>query len=349
MPTFVFLDTQAFEAESFNTQSTHFETLAKHLKSGRLKLVATDITRTEVHGRIDSVCKEEIASLRKIKQKSRVLRSAHKIQELGLFCDLHLDSAQMNLHRAVDRFLDEHDATVIEAMAQNSKLVFKRYFAIEPPFAPGSKRKEFPDAFVIEALIDWISRQDGELFVVSGDAPFREACDEDERIKAFKDVALLLNHVASDDENLADFLRDQITGCLSQIENTAKQEFEGLGFHIDDEWGDVELKVTGMDLVWEPELIYIKESEVIAELGFDAQYEVRLSYDDSSTGTYDREEESRIFMDHVIETVRGSAHLVITVTATFDRTDADGFEIQSIELTEPTGGFGIPTSKMEDY
>jgi len=39
----------------------------------------------------------------------------------------------------------------------------------------------------------------------------------------------------------------------------------------------------------------------------------------------------------------------LKLVATFDGTDADEFEIRDIELTEPTKGFGIPTSKMAGY
>ena len=113
--------------------------------------------------------------------------------------------------------------------------------------------------------------------------------------------------------------------------------------------GDAELEITTMDPVGEPELIDISETEVTASLHFDAQYEALLSYDDSSTGTYDREEGGRVFMDHVTETVHGSAQLVVTVTATFDGTDADEFDMHDVVLTEPSAGFGIPTAEMAEY
>ena len=348
MPTFVFLDTQAYEAASFNMQSRHLRTLAKHLESGRLQLVTTDITRTEVHRRLDCVCKKELASLKKLKRTSRVLYSAHMIQELGLFCDTNLDGTQMSLHRAADRFLDDHNTTVIEAMAQDARPVFARYFATEPPFAPGPKRKEFPDAFVVDALLDWIQPRSGELLVVSGDGPFREACDRSGRIETFEKLIALLDKVASDDEVLADSLRDEILGQIGEIQDFAKQEFENLGFYLEDEWGDVELEITDIELYDGPDLIDVCETQVGAELRLEVQYSARLSYDDSSTGTYDKEEGRRVFMDHVNETITSSAQLSVAVTATFSGRNIDGFTVQRMELTEPAGMFGIPTSKMDD-
>ena len=165
-------------------ESTHFKALAKHLESGRLRLVITDITKTEVHKRIDTRCREELDSLRRIRKNARVLRSANSVQELGLFSDVNVDDASTQLRGAVDKFLDDHETTVVEAMAQDAEPVFERYFAMNPPFGPGPKRKEFPDAFVVEALSDWTDQQaDNTLLVVSEDVLFRNALQEGERIR----------------------------------------------------------------------------------------------------------------------------------------------------------------------
>ena len=290
-----------------------------------------------------------MAAVRNMREKARVLRSASRIQDLGLFSDLNLDDAPTHLHRAVDKFLDDHKTTVIEAMAQDAAFVFARYFAMTPPFGPGSKQREFPDAFVVEALLDWSNDHDDELLVVSADAPFRDVCQESQSITPFEKLSDLLDSVASDDAALTLFLRKQIQGHLDSIKNTAKDDFECLGFYVLDECGDAELEITKMDPVSDPDLIDISETEVTAELRFDAQYEAFLTYDDSSTGIYDSEEGERLFMDHVTETVHGSAQLLVTVTGTFAGTDADGFDIRDVGLTEPSEGFGILTSEMADY
>ena len=248
MPAFVFLDTQAYEAESFNLESTHFRALAKHLESGRLKLVITDITRIEIGKRIDERCREELASLSKMRNKAGVLRSANRIQEMGLFSELHLDDASARLYRAANAFLDANDTIVIAAMDLDAEPVFERYFAMKPPFAPGPKRKEFPDAFVVEALIDWTNQQVEDLFVVSADGLFRTACQEGERLHPVENLGCLLDRVASDDAALVLFLRDRMKAHADQIGNDAKEDFENLGFHVQDEWGDAEVTITNIRL-----------------------------------------------------------------------------------------------------
>ena len=345
---FVFLDTQAYEAASFNTESAHFKTLARHLKSGRLKLLITDITKTEVHHRIDKQCHQELASLKDFRQKARLLRTANGITDLGLFSAADLDGVPQLVRRAIDTFLDDHDTTVIDATAQDAGSVFQQYFSEAPPFGPGAKRKEFPDAFVVEALTDWADQQAEMLFVVSGDERFRCACQKSDRLNPVEDISALLDDVASDDETLATFLREQLAGALDQIMSIGKQEFEELGFYVENKWSGADLEVMQIDLSGEPELIDVSGTETTAELKFDVKCQATLSYPDPNAGTYDSGLRGLFLMEHVDETVGGSMQMTVTVKATFEGTDAGRFRIQNIELTEPSAGFGIPTSKMAD-
>lgn len=346
----VFLDTQAYEMATFNMESAHFQALAKHLESGRLRLVITDITKAEVHRRIEKRCQEELAELTRLRKKTKVLRSAHKIEELGLFSDMGLDRVSCRLHRALDAFLDKHRAIVIAAMAHKANFVFEWYFAAKPPFGrEKAKSKEFPDAFVVAGLIDWTDQQSEDLFVVSADALLRSACRESARLKPLENISILLDRVTSDDAGLAlaEFLRNQITGNLSAIESAAQAEFMALDFHVDDdEWEHyAKLTVTEMNLRRGPELVDIFETEVIAELRFDADYEARLSYYDPYSYKYDEALPGVAFMEHVDETVDGTAHLLVTVTAAFAGTNAGAFQIRAVDLTEPAEGFGIRPSR----
>ena len=52
---YVYLDTESYEAASYDFAGTRLKALAKHLESGRLKLLTTDITKAEVRHRIADV------------------------------------------------------------------------------------------------------------------------------------------------------------------------------------------------------------------------------------------------------------------------------------------------------
>ncbi|MYJ95847.1 MAG: hypothetical protein F4053_09760 [Proteobacteria bacterium] len=264
---------------------------------------------------------------------------------MGLFSDSHLDNIVAIVFGEVDAFLTTKNAIVVSAMEQNAKAIFELYFAVEPPFGDGTKRNEFPDAFVISALVDWCHDRKEDLFVVTQDGLFLKACEEEPRLDAVECLSGLLNRVASDEAALADFLRTQILEHLEEIENRTKEDFESLGFHVEDEWGDAEVSVTKIELEGGPDLVDVTGTMVSAELRFDAEYDAYLSYDDSSTGSYDSEEGRLLYMEHKTETVNGTERLFVTVTASFQGMEELDFQLVDVDLTSPSAGFGIETEK----
>ena len=50
------------------------------------------------------------------------------------------------------------------------------YFQIEPPFFPGKKQKEFPDAFILSALESYHQEHQASIAVVSSDGDFMRSC-----------------------------------------------------------------------------------------------------------------------------------------------------------------------------
>src|ERR1039458_1508137 len=57
--------------------------------------------------------------------------------------------------------IDLNGATVTEIVAQ--------YFSEAPPFGPGTKKSEFPDAIALSALITWCKRNDETVYVITRD------------------------------------------------------------------------------------------------------------------------------------------------------------------------------------
>lgn len=345
----VFLDAQAYEAASFNFNGKLFSALRKHLASGRLRLVITDITKEEVDARIDKNLAQELAALGKAQKNARVLRSSPLPGVTAALADLDAKEVRDSLLGAFTGFLKTHKAEIIETSGQEAGPVFEKYFASKPPFGTGDKKHEFPDAFVVQALVEWASDSETELFVVSGDAPFGAACAECDALHPISDLAALLDHVASDNKKLSDFIRTQLIAHLEKIKQAAKAAFVDLGFHVDDEWGDVEVEVTSIELDGDPEILDISGDESTAQLRFNVTFDAHLSYDDSETGMWDSEEGEMIGMEHVDETVQGEDHLVVEVRAILEGLDPDEFDIDDIDLIEPARGYGIATSRMEGY
>jgi len=221
-----------------------------------------------------------IAAHEKFTKAARVRRSSETGS--GVLNELDKDSIVKGLIQAFDRFIDEHKADVIDTTENEAGPVFERYFAGKPPFGEASEKKhEFPDAFVIEALKEWTEDNEEDLFVVSGDDLFREACQECGEIHVKGALIEMLDHVASDDEKIANFIREQLEARAQEIGKQAAEHFEGLGFHLIDEWGDVEVSIKTVTLSDEPEIIDIGTKEANAQMVFKIEYDADISWDDS--------------------------------------------------------------------
>ena len=346
---YVYLDTACYEAECYDFTGTRLRALAKHLESGRLRLITTDITKAEVTRRIADNIQTELASFRKLERRARTLRVARRLAHTDPFLNLDAAILARKLHDAFEEFLRTHRSICMEATKLSASSVFRKYFSQEPPFGTGKKRREFPDAFVLEALIDWSGRNNDDVFVVSGDRLLATACEKLETLQPIKSLALLLDHVASDDKTVALFLRDELKDRLDQIKKKATADFQELGFHVVDEWGDVEMNVTDMELYGEPDIVDISGNTVTAEIQFTAHYDAHLSYEDAPSGMYDKEEGRRVFVDFVDETISDLELLVVTVKATFEGIASERFRIQDIRLTDPMEGFGISPARGREY
>ena len=346
---YVYLDTASYEAASYDFTGTRLKALTKHLESGRLMLITTDITKAEVRRRIADNLRGEIASLRKWERGARTLRTVSRCGQIGLLVDLDATKLAQRLYDVFETFLRTHRSICIEATKQSAAPVFRKYFSRKPPFGTGEKRWEFPDAFVLEALVDWTARTNDAVFVVSGDKLLAAACEKFERLHPIESLALLLDHVASDDEVVASFLRDELRKHLSQIGKKGAADFQELSFHVVDGWGDVEMTVTEIEPYGEPDLVDISGKTVTAEMQFTAHYDAHMFYDNATSGKYDIEDGRRIFVDIANETISNLELLVVTVNATFEGIASERFRIRDIHLTDPIKGFGISPVRARRY
>lgn len=132
-----------------------------------------------------------------------------------------LDSAQDGVSeladkipdRATDEFqnwVEEVRANVHSVSSVHGKRVIQSYFSGAPPFAEAKSRKDFPDAFIFESLVDLCSGHEKIHFVVA-DTGLRNAADGLERvtvhdsIKHFVDTSGLKKILANQEER--DFFR----------------------------------------------------------------------------------------------------------------------------------------------
>jgi predicted nucleic acid-binding protein len=342
------LDTQVFVATSFGFNGKSFEALKKHLATGRLNLVMTDITIHEVRSRIKQKVAEELIHQRTYVNEASALFNSSLPDVLSGLIKLDPDAVTKDICGQFDAFLEETKATIIDASNLAAGDVIEKYFAGEPPFGPGEKKKhEFPDAFAIQALAEWAENHDNVMFVVSKDKLFQDACDTCSHLVSKNTINEVLDHVASDDQQLAAFVRAESMKRVTQIIAKAKAEFEDRYYWVEDENGDAQVEVTCLTPADEPEIIEIDNEDATLQLSIASDYKAYLSYDDSATASYD--EGTLIYVEHRNEEVEREAELTVEIEVSFEKMDPDTFDIVSISLISPPDGFGIETQSNHDW
>ena len=86
------------------------------------------------------------------------------------------------------------------------------------------------------------------------------------------------------------------------------------------------------------------DDSATVEVHFLGKFNAHLSYTDSSTGMYDNETKSMMFMEHKHETLDKEEEFIIEVKVKFEVFDPDRFEIEETSLVQPDDGYSVSTS-----
>ncbi|MBX5152589.1 DUF4935 domain-containing protein [Rhizobium lentis] len=169
----VFFDTEVYRRAGFNVRNSQFSAFAKYVDAGRLSLHTTDITFAEVNRQITEDAADKVARLNKIgKDFGRISQFSGEIPKLP---EIDQNALAQSMWRGVlDVLVNDFSANHIHAMNVPPRKIFDKYFAGKAPFEKRGS-KEFPDAFIVEALAEYCSKYQIKMYVVSGDAAMRDA------------------------------------------------------------------------------------------------------------------------------------------------------------------------------
>jgi predicted nucleic acid-binding protein len=345
----VFLDTQVFVKASFNFNTAAFQALLKHFRSGRLRLLMTDVTLSEVKNNIAAEVQKEIALHAGFIKKARLLKSASLPEAVASVTPIDPDAVIQNLSSAFETFTQAGRAMRADvASVDDAGPIFEKYFAGAPPFSDGANKKfEFPDAFVLEALGRWAEDREEFVFVVSGDELFRQGCKVTGLVP-MSDPVELLDYLANEEQKRAEFVRGRVKDNLAKISDLAKEGFEDNFFWVEDEEGEATVVVNELALVEGPEIISIDVDFGTLQLVFEADYTAHLDYRDSATSVRDKETGGFLYAEDREEDVERKVKLTVEVEVSFDEDDPDEVSIGSVNIVSPSGGFGIETSRALD-
>jgi hypothetical protein len=346
----VFLDTQVFVATSFNFNTSAFLALLKHFQSGRLRLLMTDVTMSEIRSNIAEEVHKEIALQLAFIKKARFLKSASLPEAVASVTPMDPDVIAQNLYAAFETFMQAGRAMKADVARIEAAPIFEKYFAGIPPFSDTADKKfEFPDAFVLEALGQWAEDREDFVFVVSGDELFRKGSKKFTGLVPMTTLVELLDYLANEERKRAEFVRMRVKDSLEKISRMTKEAFEDNYFWVEDEDGEATVIVDDLTLIEGPEIISLDADFGTLQLVFNADYTARLDYRDAATSVYDNETDRLIYAEEREEDVKRKVKLTVEIEVSFDEDNPDEVTIESVNIVSPSEGFGIETSQATDW
>lgn len=312
----VFLDTEVYRRAGFNISNTPFALLAKQIEEGRIALHVTDITLAEIHRQLKE------ATLVMAAEAKKLVRDFNRIAQLTSEGNVTVkdvdgsDLGQKAWAGFVDTLVKRFRSHSVLALEIPARVVFDRYFAGTPPFDHRGS-KEFPDAFVVEALARYCQSNEISMYVVSGDAALRKAAGEHDTLLPLETIEDVLAAATAESGGDLEAIADEIfaaPGFDHQLTEAIEADLDFLDFAYYGSLSDVSVLGAQLD-----EIVSVDGYDVAAfddaKIGLilhaNTILAVRLRYVDE---TELRDKDDDIIPTELETTVRTHARLKIYVS-----------------------------------
>jgi hypothetical protein len=300
----------------------------------------TDVTVEEVKANIREEVEISVQKHQSFLAKSKILHNSSSADVKVTLAKLDGSALVNELVGQFEAFLKVAKATILKAGELKAGPILENYFSQKPPFGKGKKKSEFPDAFVIEALRGWCSKEKSELYVVSGDGDMQGACDKSGPLYSLPRLADFLDSLSSDlEEETTAFVRAQIIKRKGEIMKRITKDFPDRGFTITDvadfHSNVDDVSVTHVDLQDDDfEVIEVSDGSATITAMVRISYEAYLIYGNEDTAAWDHED-GYFFIDTVNKTVELENESEVQITAVFDDLDPDSFQLDEVDLDAP--------------
>lgn len=346
------IDTQTVEHNGFDLDGKLLA-LLKQFRGGPIQVLISEIIASEILGHLREHTKATRQEVENNHRKA-ILYGLHGKDTKPFATAIDADTLAK---RRLERYFEEIGAQIVKASAVLVNDVFDLFFASAPPFKPGKKKAEFPDAFALLSLQRWAKENNKRILAVSGDDDwkrFAQTCDEIDVVALLDDALALLQIDRDADAIISRILpemynakRPDLTGKLEtllsvEIGNFALYgEADSAAYSVDGE--QCELTLTSFNLADEGEDYRIVEAhaarivvQVDLQVVVDATGYFSLSFWDST----DRETVAMGSTSAKMEDVE----LEITVLITFEGDFAKGeIEITKVETLGDGGTLDFGT------
>lgn len=294
-PTAICLDTEVFERLNFNFSSTTLVEFVKLCKERDVTLLVPGPIKDEISRHMIERAEELGVALDKLE---------HDAQRKYAFLESweRFPKAQKEVNRrarlrrlcndAWDAFASQITVDHLTYHGVQLASIMSKYHYMIPPFAPGEKRKEFPDAISLAILDVYGRKHSTTVAVVSNDSGMKSGCDGYQNLLHFPSLSKLVETFLAEDERV-DLYVNLISAHLDDLNEVLSQVVEENGsFRHDDRTFTKErdvlhgVEVGSFDVIG----LGVNECTIAFTAGFESEHELSRDEVDPDGRPYRRED-----------------------------------------------------------
>ena len=296
----VFIDTCCFVSKHFNFGRNSLGRTETYIDEGKIHLLMPDITKSEIENKIKEKAQEAHLALKNLFTKENSIKIMTVADGLPYSGDPQIPTTDNIYNKINDKFKDFISYPNVEIVSTefvNPKIIFNNYFNALPPFDKESKKHEFPDAFVLEAINNISRSRNHDLYVISSDPDLISYTKLHDNLIHLKNINDLNNLIILNDEELkvpAQFADGIFNFLEEKITSTALEHFEYAEYtaskfdeHIFDDVISLvtvnEVKISGKNI------LNVTDIDAEFEVTFRVDLKVDYSFPNHDSAIYDRE------------------------------------------------------------
>jgi len=311
----------------------------------------TDITYNEIISRIRKNLIATKTLFRKadksFNQDGKILKNLEEFKSFYPMPKINIEDSLTKMKKKIDEFISNSNIEIISSENASINEVFEQYFNLKKPFGEGQKKSEFPDAFTINSIENWVIQNDKEASVLATDKDLSEYIPKSDNIYMIDSLSEYLESITEkleQDKAKLEFLKLESSNAHLEIEwQLNKNLHDSIAYNIydqikNDPWKEeveyepaefnntniVSSKVTELD-----------DESVWVEIVLETETKMQLNYNDLSTGIYDKEDGIWFNVEHINE--EKSYKTKIKLLANFDykfTQDDKTIELNQVEFIE---------------
>ena len=315
-PLVVTIDTNIFDAAKYNlSDASTLRILENHVKSGKIKVVLSDIVVQESKRHIAARVKEVCGIVNTARNSALKVYNEHLISSIGMNEMFRIVESEDDIiakeEKVFDDFLCAIDAEILGTDLIDINSVLSDYFGAKPPFEEsGKKKSEFPDAFIAQQIRNRFGETE-TVVIVSNDKGFIRACRESENHLFFNSLGALYNAISKEDAAYDDTiavikeLQLRISAAVNEyIKDNENIDVNGLSYDkdgIESGYDYNEFYLHGIsDVTFSVHSVdEISDNISIVTLSCKADIFADCYYEDYANAPWDPEEKEYVFVDTI--------------------------------------------------